>query len=213
LLIESETNVQFILENFSPHQIAFSVLALLCVLLSMAAWFDAKSNRIPNNLVFLGAALGVLLNSVLPEGFGFASQLPGALGFVYAAYGLVIGLAVLLPFYMLRVLGAGDVKLMSMVGAFVGPNAILNTVLITFIVGGILALLVALKKGAFPLLLENLKQMSLGSYFKLAMHEMPTIEAVPHTAARMPYAIAIAIGTLAYIFLAHQGRMPLFHLM
>lgn len=205
--------MHFFIENFPPQQIALGVIGLLCVLLAIAMWSDAKSNRVPNKLVFSGAALGLLLNGILPEGYGFASQLPGALGLLDAAYGLAIGLGILLPFYMLRVLGAGDVKLMAMVGAFVGPNAILNTVLITFLVGGLLAVVLAIKKGVLPMLFENLKQMSLGSYFKLAMHEMPTVDAMPQTAARMPYAIPIALGTFAYIFLAQKGQMPLFNVM
>jgi prepilin peptidase CpaA len=210
---ESETAVQFLTENFSPQQIAFSVIGLLCAILAIAMWFDAKSNRIPNKLVFAGAGLGLLLNSMLPQGFGFTSQLPGAVGLLHAAAGLALGLAILLPFYMLRTLGAGDVKLMAMVGAFVGPNAILSIVLLTFIIGGFLAIAIAFKQGVFQAMLANLKHMAMGSYFKLALHEMPTVDAMPHTAAKMPYAIAIAAGTFAYIYLAQKGHMPLFKIM
>ncbi len=78
--------------------------------------------------MFFGAGLGLLLNSVLPEGYGFVSSLPGALGLWKALAGLGLGLLIMLPLYMLRALGAGDVKLMAMVGAFLGPNATIGAI-------------------------------------------------------------------------------------
>jgi prepilin peptidase CpaA len=199
--------------TLTPNLLTIFVLGLLCAMLLVAMWFDAKSHRIPNELVFAGALTGLSLNGLLPEGFGFTSQLPGALGFLDALIGLALGLGILLPFYMLRVLGAGDVKLMAMVGAFIGPNAIVNTVIITFIAGGLLALVIAIKKNVFREMIYNVQQMAIGSYFKLALHEMPTVDGAPVTAAKMPYAIAIAAGTITYIVLAKQGHMPLLTVM
>lgn len=197
----------------TPQTVAMSVIALLSALLLLASWQDAKSHRIPNKLVFSGAALGLMLNSFLPEGFGFTSQLPGAIGFFSALAGLGIGLGILLPFYMLRTLGAGDVKLMAMVGAFVGPDAVISIILVTFLIGGLLAIIIAMKKGVFKEMFGNLKQMAIGSYFKLALHEMPTVDDMPQTAAKMPYAIAIAAATFVYIILADKGHMPMFRVM
>jgi prepilin peptidase CpaA len=200
------------MNNFTPQMLATFVIAILSGLLLYATWRDVQANKIPNKLVFLGALLGLLLNSVLPEGFGFTSQTPGAIGFTSALAGLGLGLALLLPFYMLRTLGAGDVKLMAMVGAFVGPSPIFNIMLFTLVIGGLLAIIIALKHGVVQPMLGNLKQMAWGSYFKLAMHEMPNMEGMPKTAAKMPYAIAISAGTFMYIFLAHRGHMPLFNI-
>ncbi len=199
--------------EITPNFIANSVIALLGVLLLLATKSDLKTRRIPNILVFMGAGLGLLLNSILPEGYGFMSALPGALGFWNALAGLGIGLALLLPLYMLRAMGAGDVKLMAMVGAFIGANAIINTVLLTFIAGGLLALLIALQKNVFPQMIANLREMAVGAYVKVLLHEMPTIDSPKQTAAKMPYALAIAAGTIAYMLLAQRGHMPLIHVM
>ncbi len=198
---------------FTPQMLAVSVIALLSGLLLCASWRDVQANKIPNKLVFSGALLGLILNSVMPEGFGFTSQLPGAIGFTSSLIGLGVGLALLLPFYMLRTLGAGDVKLMAMVGAFVGANPILNIILFTLLIGGVLAIVIALKQGVVQPMLGNLKHMAWGSYFKLSMSEMPTMEGMPKTASKMPYAIAISAGTFVYIFLAQHGHMPLFTMM
>ncbi|MGB8855719.1 MAG: A24 family peptidase [Burkholderiales bacterium] len=198
---------------FTPNLIANAVIAILGIFLLLCAKSDLVSRRIPNQLVFIGAGVGVLLNSALPEGFGFMSALPGALGFWHALAGLALGLVLLLPLYMLRAMGAGDVKLMAMVGAFIGPNAIVNTVLITFIAGGILALFVGLKNNVLRQMFVNLREMLLGAYFKLTMNETPTVDAPARTAARMPYALAIATGTFAYVVLVRLGHMPLINVM
>src|SRR4051794_15864624 len=104
------------MEHLTPALVATIVLGLLCALLLNAIWNDVKSHRIPNRLVFIGAGMGLLLNTVLPEGYGFISALPGALGFWRALVGLGLGILILLPLYMMRGMGAGDVKLVAMVG-------------------------------------------------------------------------------------------------
>lgn len=191
--------------TLTPSLIANAVLILLCLLLAGAAWSDTRERRIANRLVFAGAFAGIVCNTVLPEGFGFASALPGSLGFWTALGGLAAGFGLMLPLYLLRAMGAGDVKLMAMVGAFLGPRAIAGVVLATFIAGGAMILAVVLRNGTFGRLLDNLRTMLLSAFFKLAMHETPVIDATPVPAGRMPYALAIAAGTIIYIALKSTG--------
>ncbi|MGH8807496.1 MAG: A24 family peptidase [Noviherbaspirillum sp.] len=185
-------------------------LGVLFALLLGAVWFDVRSFRIPNLLVFSGAASGLILNSVLPEGSGFVSALPGAIGFWKALAGLGLGLAILLPMYMLRAMGAGDVKLMAMVGAFLGPRAILGAIFLTLLIGGVLSLLAALRHGTLRRLITNVRDMLMISAMKVSMHEMPTADAPPVSAGRLPYALAIAAGTLALVGLSHAGYAGFF---
>ncbi|HBI68974.1 MAG TPA: hypothetical protein DDZ22_08115, partial [Massilia sp.] len=77
--------------------------------------------------------------------------------------GLGLGLAFLLPMYALRLIGAGDVKLLAMVGAFVGAGQILSIALIALIAGGVLALLVAAWQGSLRRVLGNAWAMALHS--------------------------------------------------
>lgn len=196
------------MNNLTPSQIALIAVSPLFVLVLGALWSDVRSHRIPNRLVLCGAGLGLLLNSVLPQGYGFISSLPGALGFWKSLGGLGLGFAILLPLYMLRAMAAGDVKLMAMIGAFLGPNAIIGTILTTFIAGGVLTLMVVLRKGALGLLIGNLQTMLTGSFIKGAfLHQMPTVDAAPVSAGKLPYGVAIALGTFAYIALEHGGHM------
>jgi len=195
------------MDRLSPPLIAAIVIGLLCALLLGAVWSDVKSHRIPNWLVLTGSGLGLLLNSVLPQGYGFVSSLTGALGFNKALAGMAMGLVLMLPLYMLKGMGAGDVKLMAMAGAFLGPNAIVGTIITTFIVGGVLAMAVTLYHGSMARLLVNVRNMLWGSFFKAAMNEMPTLDAAPVSAGKLPYGIAIAAGTFIYIALERGGNM------
>jgi prepilin peptidase CpaA len=130
-----------------------------------------------------------------------------------ALAGLGLGLAIPLPLYMLRAMGAGDVKLMAMVGAFLGPRAIVGAILVILVVGGVLSLLVTLRNGSLHQLMDNVRNMLMASFFKLMLREMPTLDAAPVSAGKMPFGIAIVVGTFAFIGLARWGNyMDLFRI-
>lgn len=183
----------------TPRIAAFLALVPMILLLLAAVRQDFQSYRIPNAIVFWGAGLGLLLNAVMPEGFGFANLIPGGVGLLNAAAGLAIGLVVLLPMYLLRAMGAGDVKLMAMVGAFLGPDDVVGAILATFIAGGVLSIAYAWKIGVLRRTLQNIHFILYSNAVKLAGGCLPTLEDAPQTAAKFPYAAAIAVGTLGYV--------------
>src|SRR5262245_7652783 len=80
--------------------------------LAIAVWSDVKSRRIPNKLVLAGTIVAFALQTVLPAGAGLLNPQGGSLGFLSALAGFGVGFAVLLPVYLMRAMGAGDVKLM-----------------------------------------------------------------------------------------------------
>jgi prepilin peptidase CpaA len=96
---------------------------------TLAALVDVRSRRIPNWLT--GGALLV--------GVGLNLWLRGASGLPFALLGALLGGAILLPFYALRVMGAGDVKLLAALGAVVGPQALIMVVLYAVVVGGVIS--------------------------------------------------------------------------
>lgn len=183
----------------TPRIAAFLALLPMVLLLITAVRQDVKNYRIANAVVFWGAGLGLLLNAVMPEGFGFANSIPGGVGFLSALAGLAIGLAALLPMYMLRAMGAGDVKLMAMVGAFLGPDDVQGAILVTFLAGGVLSIVYVWKIGALRRTLQNIHFILYSSAVKVAGGSLPTLEDAPQTAAKFPYAIAISVGTLGYV--------------
>jgi prepilin peptidase CpaA len=173
---------------------------LLCALLAAAVWHDVKSRKIPNRLVFSGALAGLALHSLLPVGNGFINAPLGGLGFLASLQGLGIGLAILLPMYMLHAMGAGDVKLMAMVGAFLGPDAIIGTALLSMVAGGILAIIVALWNGKLRTALANSYYLTLHAFVSSLAGAGARMEAPATPSGKLAYAIAIAAGTLMYIF-------------
>lgn len=184
----------------SPHATAASVLLILAALLSTSAWSDLKRHRIPNAIVFSGALLGIVLNGLLAPGLGFANRyVPGAGGFAFALVGLGLGMACLLPFHLFRAMGAGDVKLMGMVGAFLGPADLLGAVVLTFLAGGAMALAVTARRRAWGVLGQNLRMMLLGGLIDASVGKVPALEAPAQSAGPLPYGVAIAAGSFAWV--------------
>jgi len=183
----------------TPDLMGLVALMILTVLLILATREDVHSHRIPNKLVLVGVALGLGLNGLLPAGFGFNSAMPGGLGWLAAVKGLALGIAVLLPIYLLRAMGAGDVKLMGMVGTFLGPGDLIGALIATFIAGGVMALVVALWSRQLMNMLQNIKLMLFGSLLKMNAGQLPVMNDLPVSVAKLPYAVAIMLGTLGYL--------------
>lgn len=148
-------------------------LLVLVSLLLTAAVMDGRAWRIPNALTMGGALAALLLSLAQPGPVGWAAMVAPA--------GWLVGLLVTLPLYLARALGGGDVKLIAMVGAFVGPAHVLAAVLLIFITGGVLALLRVARQRAWGALLMRLQS---GAAISLG---------------RMPYAWSICVGTLLYV--------------
>ena len=105
-----------------------------------------------------------------------------------------------MPLYLLRAMGAGDVKLMAMVGAFVGAPTVFMATLYTLLAGGLLSLVVMLGRGVAGPTLRNLR--FLLTDWSLRRHTGQGLALAPldTTAARLPYALAIGLGTVAALF-------------
>ena len=168
----------------TTNQFILLALAPLALVLIMAAWQDMRENRVSNRVALTGAALGILFNALFPQGSGFLSAFPGGVGLSGGLEGLALGFALLFPFCWLGMIGAGDVKLLAAVGAFLGPWDIFGATLSIFLAGGLLGLVLA--AGRLSGLLSSLKSGLTGT---LALNK---------SVGTLPYAVAIAMGTAAY---------------
>jgi|SRR6185369_315605 len=173
-------------------------IGVLIVLLVAAAVIDYRSYRIPNWLTVGGMLLGLACSAILPS--------PDHTGLVWALGGLAVGFGVMLPLYALRILGAGDVKLMAMAGAFLGAFGTLYAILFTFIAGGVLAVALALTHGALLRMLGNVKNVVQFMTFSIMGGVRPAapIEAGA-SIGRLPYGISITAGTIAYLAVSGLG--------
>lgn len=171
------------------------VPVVLVCLLGLALWHDIANRRIPNWLTGAGLLAGLGFSFLTPNGIGPGSSLLGALA----------GFSVILPLYLLRAMGAGDVKLMAAVGAFLGPLPALGAALLTFVAGGVLSVTVALWSRSLCRVLNNLRLM--GMVALIGRSSGVAISDV-QTTGRLPYALAIAVGTGLQLWLATQGSWP-----
>ena len=167
-----------------------STLLLLC-LVTVAALIDMRSHRIPNWLSLGGTTLALGLYIVF-LGFGRDGLLTG-LG------GCAVGLAVFLPFYIKGGMGAGDVKLMAMVGTFLGPLHALLAAGLGLGIGSLMGLAVLLYRRGGLLMARRY----LSSFHCLAVtgkwSYIPPAGNEP-AAERFPYAAAISSGAVATLW-------------
>lgn len=141
-----------------PLRSAPIAMPSLITLLFFAAGFDILQRRIPNILISGGITIALTL-SVLSGWSGVSGALAGS----------AAALIVLIPAYLSGIMGAGDVKLISMVGGFLGPHHFLLALLCIFVAGGAL------------------------SIFYLLRHRFGG------SGSGMPYAVAVFGGVVAYL--------------
>jgi prepilin peptidase CpaA len=168
-----------------PRMVALVVALSACVT-------DVRSRRIPNVLTF-GAAAAALV-------FGLASG--GFAGLGWAIAGWTVGAGLFFPLFALGGLGAGDVKLLAALGAWLGPGLTVWVALWGAIAGGPLAIVVALSRGYARQALGNL--WGLLTYWRvigLQPHPGLTLESAPSTTPRLPYALPIAAGLMVTLWL------------
>jgi prepilin peptidase CpaA len=164
-------------------------LTALAVMLGAAIWHDAWARRIPNALVLWGAATALGL-SLSPHGIGLGSALAGGMvGF--------LGFWVL---YLFRMVGAGDVKLAAATGMFVGHPDMLWVNLLILAAGGVLAMVWALSTGQLGTVLRNLRSGLLMWWLNRQHGTVGHTTAFPVSRTRMPYAVAIGMGTALHVF-------------
>lgn len=159
----------------------------IVALATLAAWSDIRTRRIPNALTFTGFAVALALRAL----GGIDEVTAGLLGAL-----LAFGLS--LPLFLARGLGAGDVKLLTACGAFLGPRRLLSAVLITALAGGAMALFAILRRGALIQTLRNCRDIVVGIFSPKRRSDLPTLSTPG--AITVPYGVAIAIGAIAAWF-------------
>jgi prepilin peptidase CpaA len=166
----------------------------LVTLLLGAIAYDIKWRRIPNGLVLAGLLLGLLLHFIQL----FLSERSLAGGSWWSpVLGCVVGFTLFMPLHVLRAMGAGDVKLMAMVGTFVGTKSVVVAVLYTLVAGGLLSLVFMLIYGVAVQTISNLRVILRDLAQRASGRQTIRHEPLQVTAARLPYAVAIGIGTMA----------------
>lgn len=151
---------------------------------------DLRSRRIPNVLTF-GTALGALLFHALTDGTS---------GAVTAGAGWMTGVALMFVPFALGGMGGGDIKLVAALGAWVGPLDAVWLVLYSGVAGGVLALIVAVRRRYLRAALRNM-WLLLVHWRTVGLHSKYEISLAGGTGPRLAYAVPILIGTVVTVWL------------
>jgi len=165
--------------------------------LILAAVIDGMKLKVPNWITFPMIVSGWIYSAAFVAGYSWWE------GLLASFAGTVVGLLLLMPAYAIGGMGAGDVKLLAGVGAWIWTKDTCYAFAISAIVGGVIALImVVLKRGWFKH----------QSQFWMICNEIITVKDPEKLAAiaaerkptmmLLPYGIPIAIGSIAYFVAA-----------
>src|SRR5947208_633954 len=159
---------------------------LPALLAAVAGWSDWRFRRIPNWLTVPGLVLGVAVNSLVWGWPGAKASLLGA----------ILGLALLLPFVLVRSLGAGDWKLVGALGAFLGPQHLIAVLFGAILVAGVMAVVLVIWHGRVRQTVRNLGRM-LAAFFTLHLPG-PELSLDNPEALKVPFGVAVAVAVILY---------------
>ena len=162
------------------------ILTAAVLLALVAGWTDYKRRRIPNWLTVLGLVVGISLNATAS----------GWSGLKFSLLGAGLGLLLLLPFVLLRSLGAGDWKLAGALGAFVGASVLLDLLLGSVFVAGLMALALVIYKRRVRQTLRNIGRLLVS----LLTFRSPGSEVSLDNpqSLKVPYGVALALTVVGY---------------
>jgi prepilin peptidase CpaA len=162
------------------------ILAGAVLLSLVAAATDLRSRRIPNWLTVPGLVIGIVANTALSGWSGLKASLLGAL----------VGLALLLPFVLLRSLGAGDWKLAGALGAFTGPSGLVDLLLGSVLVAGVMAMALVIYKRRTRETIRNIGHILVS----LVTFRLPgeRVSLDNPESLKVPYGVALAFTVVFY---------------
>ena len=167
------------------------IASVIVLALALAASVtDLRNGRIPNVLTFGGALAAIIFH-------GFRG---GGAGLLMASGGWIAGAAVFFPAFALGGMGAGDVKLLAALGAWLGPADAMWLAIYSGIAGGVLALSVALASGYLRQAMANIRLL-LTHWCVSGVGPLDQVSLAGSNGPRLAYAVPIFVGTLATIWL------------
>lgn len=156
--------------------------------LGIAAFTDWRDRKIYNKLLVPSFFIALLLNTI----YG------GRLGLTNSLLGAVIGFLLLLLPYLMGGMGAGDVKLLTVIGAFGGSQFVITSFLCGAIIGGIISGILLARRKAF---IATLKHFLL--FLPLLKKPHNFSESMNNACQeKFPYGIAIVLGALITLALS-----------
>src|SRR5215470_3969178 len=188
-------NVQFVGEGFAIMNLAQFIPAMAAAVAVVAAITDVRERRIPNRITYPAMIVGLGLQTVV---YGWRGLLLGLEG------GLLFG-GVFFFFYLVRAMGAGDLKLATALGCIIGPVNSWRVMFATALAGGAMAIFVMVFTGRVLQTLRSTLAV-VGFHVVHGLRTHPVVNLDNPTAVRMPYGLAFAAGTLYWAIFMQLWR-------
>lgn len=171
-------------------------LAILIPGTLYASWIDYAERRVPNWLNAALAAMGLATQGLF---FGWTGLGVGLLG-------LLVGFGLLIVPWLMHGMGAGDVKLMAAIGAWLGPMLTLWSFAVGAILGGVAALVMIVSTGRALHAYANMQTiLTKMKRFDTAFGEFGGARTFGHTSQLLPYGVPLTAGTIAVLLTCYCG--------
>ncbi len=166
---------------------------LVSAILILAAWIDGRQLRVPNWITFPMVFAGLI----------YSTAIGGWSGLGDSTVGMLVGLACLLPLYAVGGMGAGDVKLMAGIGAWLGAAVTWHAFCVSVVIGALMAIVMAVVDGRFKQHYANFTMIFLEWTNIRDPRKLSAIAAERKpTMTLLPYGIPICIGSIGYFLYA-----------
>jgi prepilin peptidase CpaA len=174
---------------------ALLIWAITLAFTIWAGWLDWRTRKIPNWLTVSGFVMGLGVHFIIWGWHGALVSLEGA----------GVALLVLLPFVLLRSLGAGDWKLMGAVGAMLGPAALLAFLFVTVLVTGVMALATVIWTRRVIATLKNIVVIIHG-FFVFGWRGNPEMTLDNPGLLKVPFGVAAAFTSVICFVISRCAR-------
>ena len=173
-----------------------AVVCTLFILLIAAVVTDLRTHRVPNILLAPALSLAFLLNTLHGGGAGLLT----------AAGGLLVGILMFLPLYIIGGMAAGDVKLLGVVGSFLGPWGAFVAGVATMMAGAVFGVVAVVWRYAHPALETLVAQLTGPSSGAAQTTDVMSFARPQGKYIQLAYAPAIAAGTVLALW--YIGYLP-----
>lgn len=164
---------------------------VMAFFLFLAVYNDIRTLKIPNFISIGGAVTGIVVFMISGDTQMVISGLAG----------WATGLIVMLPFYSLRVMGAGDVKLIAMTGVYLGLPSILGSIAVILVSGGIFSVIAAITNGKLTEAFENIRHFAMHSMLPGVSGSIRNAVEMTPVSGKLPYSVPIMAGTLIWLLI------------
>ncbi|HVP11295.1 MAG TPA: A24 family peptidase [Phycisphaerae bacterium] len=162
----------------------------------LASWKDYREHRVPN---WLNAAIAL-------TGLATQATFGGWAGLENGLKGMLLAFGMLILFWAIKGMGAGDVKFMAAIGTWLGPDMTVSAVMVGAVLGGLIAVGMIIRRRKWRQTLANFGILAAKvSNPKMAFGEFGSARSLSGQSALLPYAIPLSLGSLIVAVTVYSG--------